>query len=83
MRGAFTGTVTGKKVETREIVPRFTHAYPENLVEVERRSQWNGALNGINSRYAAIPHLRPIVAFAHQLPSFTRQRGLVRFRRRH
>jgi hypothetical protein len=35
MRGAFTSAVTGKKVETGEIVPRFTHTYPENLVEVE------------------------------------------------
>jgi hypothetical protein len=39
MRGGFTGAVTGKKVETEEIVPRFTHTYPENLVEVERRGQ--------------------------------------------
>jgi hypothetical protein len=72
-----------KKVEIREIVPRFTHTYPKNLVEVERRGQWNGALNGINSRCAAIPHLRPTVAFANQPPSSSNQRALVRFRHRH
>jgi hypothetical protein len=71
MRGAFTGAVTGKKVETREIMPCFTHTYPENHVEVECHGQWNDALNGINSRCTAIPHLRPTVAFANQPPSFT------------
>jgi hypothetical protein len=82
-RGTFIGTVTGKNVETGEIMPRFTHTYPENFMEVERRGQWNGVLNGINSRYAAIPHLRPTVAFANQPPSSSSQRALVRFRHRH
>jgi hypothetical protein len=40
-RGAFTGIVTGKKVETIGIVPCFTHMYPENLGEVEWCSQWD------------------------------------------
>jgi hypothetical protein len=40
-RGAFTGVVTNKKVETGGIVPHFTRTYPKNLGEVERRSQWD------------------------------------------
>jgi hypothetical protein len=40
-RGAFTGAVIGKKVETGGIVPRFTHTYPKNLDEVEQRNQWD------------------------------------------
>jgi hypothetical protein len=38
MRGAFTGIVTGKKVETERIMPRSSRTYPENLGEVERYS---------------------------------------------
>jgi hypothetical protein len=30
-----------EKVETREIMPRSTHTYPENLEEVEQCSQWD------------------------------------------
>jgi hypothetical protein len=50
-RGTFTGAVTKKKVEIGGIVPRFTRTYPKNLEE-----RWNGAVNGINSYCAAIPH---------------------------
>jgi hypothetical protein len=41
-RGAFIGAVTGKKVETGRIVPRFTRTYPKNLGE-----RWNDLVNGI------------------------------------
>jgi hypothetical protein len=40
-RRAITGALTGKKVETKGIVPHFLRMYPKNLGEVERHSEWD------------------------------------------
>jgi hypothetical protein len=38
-RSTFTGAITGKKVETEEIMPCFSRTSPENLGEMKQNSR--------------------------------------------